>query len=99
MVDTARLILDLLNSKHHDSCVHKFQEDEINYVIETLNTSVEKTPVRLTYKPLIDSGWAYECPTCGCAVGQNKNALDYTQEDKYCPSCGQKLDWRTKNDK
>ena len=93
MIDKPRLILDLINSKYHDSCVHKFNEDEIDLVIEAINTSVEKKPVKLTYLGLIQGGWTYECPTCGNAVGENKFAKEYTQEDKYCPSCGQKLDW------
>jgi predicted RNA-binding Zn-ribbon protein involved in translation (DUF1610 family) len=52
-----------------------------------------KKPKKLTYEPLINHGWKWECPNCGLAVGGNKNATDYTDQDKFCPSCGQALKW------
>lgn len=63
--------------------------------IKTLEKEIPQKPVKLSYQPLIKSGWRYGCPNCGMAVGENEKDLDYefTQQDKYCQNCGQKLDW------
>lgn len=50
-------------------------------------------PRKMTYDVLRAEGWEYECPICKCAVGVNKNAEEYTQEDNYCPTCGTELNW------
>ena len=50
-------------------------------------------PYRLDYKLLTDVGWEFGCPNCKCAIGENKNAVDYTQENEFCPNCGQRLLW------
>lgn len=42
---------------------------------------------------LIAEGWEYGCPSCGCGIGANRKYSGFTQEDEYCPTCGQKLDW------
>lgn len=60
---------------------------------KALEKQIPKEPKVLAYKPLIEAGWEYECPSCGKAVGMNKNASDFTDEDDFCCSCGQKLDW------
>jgi rubrerythrin len=62
-------------------------------VEEVLEKQFPKKPNEMTYRPLRDIGWKYGCPSCKCAVGINNNAIDYTQEDEYCPSCGQRLEW------
>lgn len=61
--------------------------------LDIINKQIPMKPQIVKYRPLLDIGWKYECPACGYAVGENSNALDYTQEDEYCSSCGQKLDW------
>lgn len=58
-----------------------------------LGRDIPKKPKKLTYKLLLDDGWMYECPTCGCACGENKYHPEVTQDDVYCTQCGQKLDW------
>lgn len=60
---------------------------------DTINKQMPIKPQMLKYKPLLDIGWKHECPTCSSAVGENKNAFDYTQKDDYCSCCGQVLDW------
>lgn len=74
--------------------------DKTNKLIEAkilaafaLKKELPQKPRKITRPILISDGWEYECPACGCAVGENKNAEGYTQKDDYCPSCGQKLDW------
>lgn len=92
-INEEQLIMDLLNSKYNNSCFHEFSENEIDFVVELINTNVKKNPLKLAYKPLIDEGWEYECPNCGYAVGENKYESRHTQKEKYCHDCGQKLDW------
>ena len=63
--------------------------------IKALEKQIPKKVKELDYEPLIREGWRNECPTCGSAVGVNRNAYYYTEHDKYCPTCGQKLYWGT----
>ena len=65
---------------------------------ELVDKATPKKPIKLDYKLLLDEGWRYECPICKCAIGINTNAFDYTQEEGYCPTCGQALDWSTNED-
>lgn len=43
--------------------------------------------------PLYKAGWRYYCIKCRYAIGVNVNCIDYTEEEKYCPNCGRKLNW------
>lgn len=61
--------------------------------IEALEKQIPKKPDKLTYKLLLDNGWVYKCPNCGCACGENKFYSDVTKDDLYCTQCGQRLDW------
>ena len=61
--------------------------------IEALEKQVPMKPKKLTYKLLLDDGWIYECPTCGCACGENKYHPEVTKDDMYCTQCGQAIDW------
>lgn len=66
--------------------------------INALEKQIPKKPKTLNYGLLIEYGWKYECPNCGCAVGNNKNlAFAYGEYlnpyEDYCCSCGQALDW------
>ena len=67
--------------------------------ISTLEKQIPKKPKILTYQLLIDAGWEYACPNCGCAVGKNDNLgfayAEYLEPyEDYCCCCGQALDWR-----
>ena len=64
-----------------------------NKAIEALRKRAPMKVKEMKYEPLLKAGWHYECPSCGSAVGENDNAIEVTQEDDFCPSCGQKLDW------
>lgn len=68
-------------------------ETMLNIIEELLEKNTPKKPILLTHSPLIQSGWKYGCPSCKLAVGVNSYSFDYTDEDEYCPSCGQKLNW------
>lgn len=68
-------------------------------VLNALEKQIPKKPKTLTYELLVDSGWEYECPNCGCAVGKNENLGfaygEYLEPyEDYCCCCGQALDWR-----
>lgn len=67
--------------------------DTVNTVIEALEKQLPKKPKEMKYKPLRDSGWKYECPTCRGACGENVYHYDITKDEMYCTTCGQKLDW------
>lgn len=61
--------------------------------IEALEKQVPKKPTKLEYKLLLEAGWIYKCPNCGCACGENKYHPEVTEDDMFCTQCGQKLDW------
>lgn len=67
--------------------------EDIKLIQELVDKAIPKKPIKLTYKLLLDDGWSYECPRCKCAIGINTKAIDYTQEEGYCPTCGQAIDW------
>ena len=67
--------------------------DKAPYYKELEDKATPKKPNKLTYKLLLDDGWKYECPRCKCAIGINPNALDYTQDESFCPTCSQAIDW------
>ncbi len=62
-------------------------------LIEAAKKQEPVKPVPIKYEPLIRHGWEYGCPACEKAVGFNKYAVEYTDNDPFCPSCGRKLDW------
>ena len=69
-----------------------------NTAVEALRKQIPKKPKTLNYGLLIEYGWKYECPNCGCAIGDNKNLAfaygEYLEPyEDYCCSCGQALDW------
>lgn len=67
--------------------------EAINFAIQALEKQVPKKSIKCQYEPLIKHGWEYECPSCSKAVGINSFSFDYTDEDPFCPSCGQAIDW------
>ena len=67
--------------------------DALIMAVEALKKQVPMKPKKLAYKLLLDAGWIYECPSCGCACGENKYHSEVTQDDIYCTQCGQMLDW------
>lgn len=90
---------DLLNDiSHHMTDVEIFCSEEVEQAFkmatDKLEKEIPKKPKEIQYKPLLNYGWKYECPSCGIAVGYNENDGNaYTEESEYCGRCGQKLDW------
>lgn len=64
--------------------------------ITALEKQIPRKPKMLTYKLLIEGGWKYECPCCGCAVGENAfTDYEYIERfEPYCGQCGQAIDWK-----
>ena len=64
--------------------------------VEECREAVEKQKTKkllpLTYDPLLEIGWRYECPNCGCAAGENIYHMDVTKDYEYCSMCGQKIE-------
>ena len=81
--------------EHGIKVINTLQElvDKAPYYKELEDKATPKKPNKLTYKLLLDDGWKYECPRCKCAIGINPNALDYTQDESFCPTCSQAIDW------
>lgn len=88
---------DALEFLCENSKLTQFNISQLQWASETLQELVDKAtpkkPNKLTYKLLLDEGWKYECPTCKCAIGINDNASDYMNEDSFCPTCSQAIDW------
>lgn len=72
---------------------HEVRHEPLITALFALQKQMPKEPKPLKYQPLLNASWGWECPACGLAVGENKNDIDITQEDAYCPSCGQALKW------
>lgn len=69
------------------------KDNYYDLAIAALEKQIGKKPNKQTYKLLIEDGWDYECPCCRMAIGVNNFVANYTDEDKFCPSCGQRIDW------
>ena len=97
--EAIKCIDDVLSSDYHydETLGYQLTSDDIEWLEmakEALEKQIPKKPEKLTYKLLINEGWIYECPTCGCACGENKYHSDVTKGDIYCTQCGQMLDWK-----
>lgn len=82
-----------LISLNSNAYINMCTSDDMKNAIEALEKQTPKKPGKLTDIFLIREGWTYECPTCRCACGVNKNHPDVTSDEFYCTQCGQKLDW------
>ena len=85
------------NQKYNLDIAYKIiNEYESIGTVEELREAKEKQNPKkvlpLTYKPLLESGWRYKCPNCGCAVGENIYHMDVTKDYEYCSMCGQKIE-------
>lgn len=71
----------------------KAKIENLTIAIEALEKQLPKKPKEMKYELLIEYGWKYACPTCGCACGENMYHYDVTKDDMFCTQCGQLLDW------
>ena len=79
--------------KYKEPC---FKCGEMEAIKKALEKQIPKKPQKMTSTILIGAGWKYKCPNCELGIGENEHDLDlaFTQNESYCPSCGQKLDWK-----
>ena len=67
------------------------KSDDMHNAIVALEKQIPKKP--------IDAGYYYMCPCCLCDLGaSNDDIFIYKCPiPKYCPDCGQALDWSENN--
>lgn len=87
------LAIDYFNKRLDKENLFYGERPSIHTALKILEKQIPMKPILTAYRPFKDIGWSHECPSCKCAVGINNNDIDYTQEDEYCPSCSQRLDW------
>ena len=88
----------LLDREAYHMVISAFEEiqryREIGTIEEcrkAMDKQMAKKILPLTYEPLLEIGWRYQCPNCGCAVGENVYHPDVTKDYKYCSMCGQAI--------
>ena len=92
-IEYLQLALEESDSTEEDDSISELYKEMCKTAIEELEKQIPKKVEKLEAKILIADGWQYRCPRCKCAVGTNQHAEEYTQEDSYCPTCGQALKW------
>lgn len=76
-----------LKGTEWDDCAIEVQND-----VEALKKLVDRaTPMKSRYEhaPEPSKAYKYDCPVCGCFLSMNYKIKEW----KYCPECGQALDW------
>ena len=87
-----REAIEIIKSNYPTSGYYMLCE-ALDIAIEALEKQLPKKPKEMKYELLIEYGWKYACPTCGCACGENMYHYDVTKDDMFCTQCGQLLDW------
>ena len=65
-----------------------------NTLQELIDKSIPQKVIKTTRKEYMKhGGYKHKCPNCGNMVGTITERLEIDQDD-YCCSCGQRLDWR-----
>ena len=84
---------DCLNSDDCDECDYCYaqgtfveQKEAFEIAIQTLEKQIPKKPM-ISYDERVKENWC-SCGVCAFGFGWKRN-IHY----KYCPNCGQKLDW------
>lgn len=77
------LIRRIKTEETHERCIDRHKAFDL--AISVLEKQIPKKP-----KAYVERGkyFDYECPKCGMTYGQT------TWHGKFCPNCGQALDWR-----
>lgn len=91
-------VQDIINKIERNDTWTWFSPEELAVIKSELEKQIPKKVQKLESKILIADGWQYKCPKCKCAVGINQHAEEQTQEDEYCPTCGQALKWGEEDD-
>ena len=76
-----------LSSKTYQYADTEGVYEDINVLGELVKKETPRKPIEIKYKLLY--GWA--CPHCASCVSNNKKRGH--KDIKYCPNCGQRIDW------
>lgn len=98
VIEAIKDIDTVLSSDYHydETLEYQLASDDFQWLEmarDALEKQIPMKPKKLTYKLLLDAGWIYGCPSCGCACGENRYHPEVTQDDMFCTQCGQMLDW------
>ena len=70
-------------------------DDEIYKAdIEALKTAISALNKQIPRKPIEKSPWVYHCPRCDSRTIEDA----FIKKFKFCPDCGQALDWSDTDD-
>ena len=70
-------------------------DDEIYKAdIEALQTAMQALEKQIPRKPIEKSPWVYHCPRCDSRTIEDAIIKKF----KFCPDCGQALDWGDTDD-
>lgn len=70
------------------------QKKRLNEKFKALNVVIEAIDKQIPRKPIEKSPWVYHCPNCD----SKKVEETFIERFRYCPDCGQALDWSETND-
>ena len=62
--------------------------------IEALKTAISALEKRTPRNPIEKSPWVYHCPRCDSQTIEDA----FIKKFKFCPDCGQALDWSDTDD-
>lgn len=90
------IILDSCSDGYREPKFLKdFYYNECESLKELVDKATPKKVVKISQKDYIKGSYEHCCPSCSNCVGTILE--DSTiEEDDYCPTCGQRLDWRKK---
>jgi predicted SprT family Zn-dependent metalloprotease len=77
--------------------VENFSTSDVKTLQELVDKETPKKILEVSKEEYELSGYKYCCPICGQLVGTITKDGNIEPDD-YCCSCGQKLDWRVKDD-
>lgn len=65
---------------------------------ELVDKETPKEPILYTDVIHGEEENVYECPKCGSFLGYENECKEEYYQSLYCSGCGQRLDWRKKQD-
>lgn len=91
-------LIEYIHMLHYNWSVADERAENIKEYCEKIQE--KETPKKVIELSKRDRGYKHICPSCEQFVGtivleryHNRYELSYIEEDEYCCSCGQRLDW------
>ena len=94
--DLYNLTVELCRQIHKSDGFVGDKDTQLAIIDEVIIRKIKRNPKSMdsSFPP----GWKYRCPECYGIVGENENDTDgYSMNEKFCPQCGQALNWDTSN--